>query len=69
MLYAKIGDKVQEGKPLYRVYSESTTKLENALKQIDEVNPIEVGKKVGDRMLKKRIGKPTVSRREFILDR
>ena len=68
-LYAKIGDKVQEGKPLYRVYSESTTKLENALKQIDEVNPIEVGKKVGDTMVKKRIGKPMVSSREFILDR
>ena len=69
MLYAKIGDKVQKDKPLFRVYSESTTKLENAIKLIDEVNPIEVGKKVGDMMVKKRIGKPTVSRREFIIDR
>jgi AMP phosphorylase len=68
-LFAKIGDKVEEGKPLFRVYSESNTKLENAVKLLDNLQPIHIGKKVGEAMLKKRIVKPIAPTREFILER
>jgi AMP phosphorylase len=68
-LFSKIGDKVKEGKPMYRVYSESASKLDNALKLLETLNPIEVGAKVGEEMVKKRVGKPTAQSREFILER
>lgn len=68
-LFAKIGDKVKEGKPLYRVYSESMTKLDNAIKLVETLTPLEIGKRIGESMLKKHIGKPTGIRREFMLDR
>jgi AMP phosphorylase len=68
-LFAKTGDKVEEGKPLYRVYSEQATKLENALKLLDTLHPIEIGTKVGQTMLKKRIGRVIAPSREFILER
>jgi AMP phosphorylase len=69
MLFAKIGDKVYEGKPLFRIYAEKEDKLENALKQLELLTPIDVGEKIGEDMLKKRIGKPTAPSREFILER
>ena len=68
-LFAKTGDRVEEGEPLFRIYSESATKLENALRVLETQNPMEVGAKVGEDMLKKRIGKPTAPSREFILER
>lgn len=68
-LFAKTGDKVVEGETLYRIYSEKISKLENAIKQLETLNPIEIGKRVGDNMLKKRIGKVTAPTREFILER
>jgi len=68
-LFAKIGDKVEKGKPMFRVYSDSASKLETAVKQLEALRPVEVGRKVGDDMLKKRIGKPTAPTREFILER
>jgi AMP phosphorylase len=68
-LFAKLGDRVSKGKPIYRIYGESTTKLENAIRLTDDLLPIEIGKRVGDSMLKKRVGKPTVPSSEFILER
>jgi AMP phosphorylase len=68
-LFAKLGDRVFKGKPIYRIYAESTTKLENAIRLTEDLLPIEVGKRVGDSMLKKRVGKPTVPSSEFILER
>jgi AMP phosphorylase len=68
-LFAKTGDKVEKGKPMFRVYSDSATKLDTAVKQLEALRPVEVGRKVGDNMLKKRIGKPTAPSREFILER
>jgi len=68
-LFAKTGDRVEEGKPMFRIYSESATKLENAVRMLETQLPIEVGTKVGEAMLKKRIGKPTAPSREFILER
>ncbi|MBD3171455.1 AMP phosphorylase [Candidatus Bathyarchaeota archaeon] len=68
-LYAKTGDKVEEGKPLYRVYAEKEGKLENAIRVLGDLHPMEIGEKVGEDMLKKHVGKPTAPTREFILER
>jgi len=68
-LFAKTGDRVEEGEPLFRIYSESANKLENAVRALETQHPMEVGAKVGEDMLKKRIGKPTAPSREFILER
>ena len=68
-LFAKTGDKVFEGKPMFRIYAEKEGKLENAIRQLESLRPIEVGEKVGEDMMKKRIGKPTAPSREFILER
>ena len=68
-LFAKIGDKVKMGKTMYRIYSEKSTKLENAIKALETLNPIEIGNKVGEQMLKKRIGRVIAPSREFILER
>jgi hypothetical protein len=54
---------------MYRIYSEKASKLENAIKQLENVTIMEIGSKVGEQMLKKRIGKITAPSREFILDR
>ena len=68
-LFAKTGDKVEEGKPMYRIYSEKASKLENSIKLLETLNPLEIGTKMGAQMLKKRIGKITAPSREFILER
>jgi len=68
-LFAKTGDKVKEGKPMYRIYSEKTSKLENAVRQLEHFKSMEIGTKMGEQMLKRRIGKITAPSREFILDR
>jgi len=68
-LFAKTGDKVEKGKPMFRIFSESASKLETAVKQLETLRPVEVGRKVGEDMLKRRIGKPTAPTREFILER
>ena len=68
-LFAKTGDRVEEGETMYRIYSEKSSKLENAIKLLETLNPLEVGTKVGENMLKKRIGKITAQSREFILER
>ena len=68
-LYAKTGDKVYTDKPMFRVYAEKQDKLDNALKQLKGLRPVEVGEKVGEDMLKKRIRKLTAPTREFILER
>jgi AMP phosphorylase len=68
-LFVKTGEKVNEGKPIFRIYSEKSSKLENAIKQLETLRPFEIGEKIGAQMLKKRIEKPTVPTREFILER
>jgi AMP phosphorylase len=68
-LYAKTGDKVYEGKPMFRIYAEKSNKLDNAIKQLQSLEPVEIGEKVGVDMLKKRIGKHTAPNKEFILER
>ena len=68
-LFAKTGDPVFEGKPMFRIYAEKKDKLNNAVKQLETLRPVEVGEKVGEDMMKKRIGRPTAPTREFILER
>jgi len=68
-LFSKTGDSVKEGEPLFRIYSEKASKLENAVRQLENFDPMEIGTKMGEQMLKKRIGKITAPSREFILDR
>ena len=68
-LYAKTGDKVSTDKPMFRVFAEKQEKLENAITQLKVLRPVEVGEKVGEEMLKKRIRKLNAPTREFILER
>jgi len=68
-LFAKTGDRVKEGEPMFRVYSEKASKLDNVVRQLENLAPMEIGNRVGERMLKRRIGKITAPSREFILDR
>lgn len=68
-LFAKTGDSIQQDEPLFRIYAEKKTKLENAIRHLQDTRPIDVGEKIGENMLKKRIGKPTAPTREFILER
>jgi AMP phosphorylase len=68
-LFAKTGDRVKLGEPMYRIYSEKASKLDNAIRQLENLNPMEIGDRVGERMLKKRIGKIMAPSREFIIDR
>lgn len=68
-LFAKTGDKVVEGEPMFRIYSEKASKLENSIKLLETLTPLEIGTKMGEQMLKKRIGKITAPSREFILER
>jgi AMP phosphorylase len=68
-LFVKTGDKVKIDKPVFRIYAEKVSKLENAIKLLEVLRPFEIGLKVGEHMLKKRVGKPTVPIREFILER
>jgi AMP phosphorylase len=68
-LFVKLGDKVQKNKPIFREYSESSTKIDNAIKTTEELQPMVIGRRIGDTMLKKHVGMPTVSSREFILER
>jgi AMP phosphorylase len=68
-LFAKLGDPVEEGNTIFRIYSEKNSKLNNAVKLLEDLRPMEIGKKVGESMLMKRIGKPTIPSREFILER
>ena len=68
-LYAKTGDKVSVDKPMFRIFAEKQEKLDNAVKQLRSLRPVEIGEKVGEEMLKKRIRKHTAPSREFILER
>ncbi len=68
-LFAKTGDKVTEGGNLFRIYSEKTSKLENAVKLLDTMTPINVGRRMGEHMLKKHITKITAHDEKFIIER
>jgi len=69
VLHAKTGDSVEEGEPLFSIYAEKEDKLDNAVRLLETLTPVEVGERVGAQMVKRRIGRPTSVKWDFILDR
>jgi len=51
---------VEEGEPLFSIYAEKEDKLDNAVRLLE---------RVGAQMVKRRIGRPTSVKWDFILDR
>ena len=51
LLYVKLGDEVSTGDPLFRVYSDSRNRLEQAKTLAERIKPLTVGKKIGEKML------------------
>ena len=50
-LYTKLGDEVSEGDPLFRIYSDSGNRLEQARILAEKIPPLHVGEKIGEKML------------------
>ena len=70
LLNKKLGNKVTEGDVLYTIYSKSTQKLESAIQLAENLNPIGVTGKPGEKMLIDRIPTKKVSREKtFMLER
>ena len=69
MLRVKLGDHVKRGEPLMRVYAESSKRLEEALELAEELQPIGVGGRRGERMLIAKVKGLKPHRRRFILER
>ena len=69
ILRKKIGDEVKRGDVLFRVFSENPQKLEAALKLVEELKPIEVGRRIGEKIMIKHIKAVTPLGSEFILER
>jgi AMP phosphorylase len=70
LLSKKLGDKVTEGDVLYTIFSGSSQKLESSVLLAENLNPIGVTGKFGEKMLVDRIPTKKVSREKpFILER
>jgi len=70
LLNKKLGDKVAEGDILYKICSKSAQKLESSLQLAENLNPIGVTEKFGEKMLIDRIPTKKISREKpFILER
>lgn len=70
LLNKKLGDKVAKGDILYKIYSKSAQKLESSLMLAENLNPIGITEKFGEKMLIDRIPTKKISREKpFILER
>ena len=70
LLNKKLGDKVAKGDILYKIYSKSAQKLESSLMLAENLNPIGITEKFGEKMLVDRIPTKKISREKpFILER
>jgi AMP phosphorylase len=71
LLKKKLGDNVTAGDPLYTVFSGSAQKLESALLLAENLNPIGITEKFGEKMLVDRIPTKKISheKKPFILER
>jgi AMP phosphorylase len=71
LLRKKLGDKVTEGDILYTVYSGSAQKLDSAVLLAENLNPIGITGKFGEKMLVDRIPTKKIFHEEkpFILER
>ena len=64
-----MGDEEKEGTPILRIFTESHQQMEQAVKMAEELAPIVVGNRVGERMLISQIKGVERLGREFILER
>ena len=69
LLRVKIGDKVTEGDTLFRIYAESAQRRDNAAELAEELEPMGIGSRIGERMLIKQVKAVARHRAEFILER
>ena len=70
LLNKKLGDKVEEGDVLFRIYSGSQQKLDSALRLSENLTPFGVTGKFGEKMLVDRIpSKRVYTEKTFILER
>jgi len=70
LLSKKLGDKVTKGDILYKIFSSSTQKLESSVLLAENLNPIGITGKFGEKMLVDRIPTKKVSHEKpFILER
>jgi len=51
LLKAKMGDIVSEGDVLFRIYAETAQRLALAAEQAEELNPVAVGSRIGEKMV------------------
>lgn len=69
LLEAKMGDLVSPGDVLYRIYAETSQRLDLAAEQAEELDPIAVGSRIGEKMLIRQVKGELRRRPEFILER
>ncbi|HDQ06706.1 MAG TPA: thymidine phosphorylase, partial [Candidatus Bathyarchaeota archaeon] len=70
LLSKKLGDKVTKGDILYTIFSGSTQKIESAVTLAEDLNPIGITEKFGEKMLVDRIPTKKISHEKpFILER
>ncbi len=69
LLRKKLGDKVTKGDVLYTIFSGSAQKLDSAVLLAEEVNPIGITEKFGEKMLVGRIPTKIPHEKSFILER
>jgi AMP phosphorylase len=70
LLKKKLGERVNKGEILYTIYSGSAQKLESAVLLAENLDPIGISGKFGERMLVDRIPTKKISREKpFILER
>ena len=70
LLRKKLGDKVAEGDILYKIFSRSAQKLESSVLLAENLNPIGITGKFGEKMLVDRIPTKKISHEKpFILER
>ena len=68
-LRVKMGDEVAEGDTLFRVYAETAQRCDNAEATAEELDPIVIGRRIGERMLIKQVKAAARRGTEFILER
>jgi len=68
-LNAKMGDSVKRGDVLFRIYSDNHTRLNEALRLAEELEPIVVGKHFEEKMLLDKVFAEIPTRRLFMLER
>jgi AMP phosphorylase len=69
LLRAKLGDHASEGEPILKIYAENAQKRDQAAKLADTLQPIGVGKRIGETLLIKQIKDVLRPGERFILER